>query len=70
MAESSTLGCDSGDTACLCAKPDFQFGISDCAKQACGADLAPSVTDYASSLCASELAVSQSFLGLPLRDTD
>jgi hypothetical protein len=49
------LGCPSDVVSCLCGKPDFKFGISDCATQACGAEVAPTVTNYLAALCASKL---------------
>lgn len=46
------MGCETGGTACLCSKPDFQFGIHDCAVQACTPDEVATVTDFATALCA------------------
>ena len=51
------MGCEPGGTACLCSKPDFQFGIHDCAVQACAADLVASVTNFATALCASKTSI-------------
>ncbi|KAF6822111.1 hypothetical protein CPLU01_12229 [Colletotrichum plurivorum] len=46
------FGCASQDNVCLCKQQDFVFGVRDCASQACGAEIAPKVNDYVTSLCA------------------
>ncbi|KAF6795874.1 hypothetical protein CSOJ01_13343 [Colletotrichum sojae] len=46
------FGCASQDNICLCKQQDFVFGVRDCASQACGAEIAPKVNDYVTSLCA------------------
>jgi hypothetical protein len=53
-AQAGPLGCGADDAVCLCPKPDFFNGINDCAKQNCGVDAAPTVTNYASAFCASK----------------
>ncbi|KAK3335209.1 CFEM domain-containing protein [Cercophora scortea] len=48
------------DTACLCSKPDFGYGIRDCASEACQQkDVAP-VINYGLSYCANAVAISAS----------
>ncbi|KAB5571794.1 hypothetical protein GE09DRAFT_1054034 [Coniochaeta sp. 2T2.1] len=39
------LGCPDDNLSCLCAKDDYKFGINDCAKAACGVDVAPTETE-------------------------
>lgn len=42
--KASELGCNPGDHACLCTKPDYQYGIRDCTNEACpGEDAAQAV---------------------------
>ncbi len=53
--QAAVLGCAPDESACLCAKADFQNGINDCAKQNCGVDVAPTVSNFAVAFCASKL---------------
>jgi len=48
------LGCADGNLSCLCAKDNYRFGINDCAKAACAADVAPTVSNWLVALCASK----------------
>jgi hypothetical protein len=52
--EAGPLGCSANDYACLCTKPDFQYGLRDCSNEACGAAVGSSVVAYGSSICASK----------------
>ncbi|EPE06945.1 cfem domain protein [Ophiostoma piceae UAMH 11346] len=54
--DASTFGCSDGSAGCLCAAPNFQNGVRDCASAACAADLYPSVTNYLASVCATAAA--------------
>lgn len=49
IAQYSQLGCPSPDPACLCKKANFGYGVRDCANGACGAAVAPTVTNFANS---------------------
>nr|UUW20877.1 CFEM86 protein [Metarhizium anisopliae] len=49
IAQYSQLGCRSPDPACLCHNANFGYGLRDCANGACGAAVAPTVTNFASS---------------------
>ncbi|KAF5128722.1 GPI-anchored CFEM domain protein [Metarhizium anisopliae] len=49
IAQYSQLGCRSPDPACLCKNANFGYGVRDCANGACGAAVAPTVTNFASS---------------------
>lgn len=49
----SELNCQANDLACLCANPDFGYGIHDCTVEACSGDNVQDVESYASSVCAS-----------------
>ncbi|KAK2067234.1 hypothetical protein P8C59_000992 [Phyllachora maydis] len=48
------LGCGASgkDLACLCANPNFGFGVRDCSMSACGPAVAAEVISAASALCA------------------
>ncbi|KAK0719263.1 hypothetical protein B0H67DRAFT_642631 [Lasiosphaeris hirsuta] len=52
LALAPSLGCPPGDTACLCGKGDFGYGVRDCAAQACGASDAGVVVAYGANICA------------------
>lgn len=49
IGQYSQLGCGSPDPACLCKNVNFGYGVRDCANGACGMDVAPTVTNFASS---------------------
>lgn len=52
IGKASTLDCPSGqDLSCLCSKPNFKYGIRDCATQACGPD-APTIIAFGEQFCA------------------
>ncbi|KAK0631505.1 hypothetical protein B0T14DRAFT_4208 [Immersiella caudata] len=56
IALSSSLGCPFvdglADPACLCSKPDFNYGIRDCTAESCAPqDLAP-VINFTAAMCA------------------
>ncbi len=53
--QAAALGCAADNSPCLCANPDFHNGINDCANQNCGADVAPTVTNFVVAFCASKL---------------
>jgi hypothetical protein len=53
MLTNAAFNC-AGNLACLCPKPDFGFGIRDCAVGACGAAVAATFTNWATSVCASK----------------
>ncbi|KAB5539278.1 hypothetical protein GE09DRAFT_312397 [Coniochaeta sp. 2T2.1] len=50
------LGCPDDSLSCLCAKDDYKFGINDCAKAACGVDVAPTVSNWLVAVCATAAA--------------
>ncbi|KAK3341975.1 hypothetical protein B0T25DRAFT_356622 [Lasiosphaeria hispida] len=52
LALAPSLGCPPGDTACLCGKDDFGYGVRDCAVQACDASDASAVVSYGANICA------------------
>ncbi|OCK85707.1 hypothetical protein K432DRAFT_377355 [Lepidopterella palustris CBS 459.81] len=51
-----SFGCSNGDFACYCVKPDFRYGIRDCANQACTPAEAVQAISYGDNFCASYLA--------------
>jgi CFEM domain len=52
MLAKSLDGCTAGDLACLCTKPDFEYGIRDCANEAClNATAAGIVIAWGQQLC-------------------
>ncbi|KAL1993195.1 hypothetical protein VTN49DRAFT_3144 [Thermomyces lanuginosus] len=51
-----SLGCTSGDVACLCANRDFEFGIHDCTVEACPNDNVDEVVAYARTLCNAQVS--------------
>ncbi|OIW27585.1 hypothetical protein CONLIGDRAFT_633950 [Coniochaeta ligniaria NRRL 30616] len=56
LAQASALGCGTGNAVnCLCTKPEFHFGIHDCAYQHCAPDnnAAASAVSWGNSVCAS-----------------
>lgn len=55
--QAASLGCAVDEASCLCANPNFRNGINDCALQACGAAVAPTVSNYAVAFCASKLGL-------------
>ncbi|KAK1825597.1 hypothetical protein QBC39DRAFT_74167 [Podospora conica] len=46
------FSCAAGDIFCMCPKGDWKNAINDCAKAACPADYAPTVTNAVNALCA------------------
>ncbi|KAF2843681.1 hypothetical protein M501DRAFT_994689, partial [Patellaria atrata CBS 101060] len=48
---SAQFGCGIDDKNCICNAANFQFGVRDCANQACGADGAV-VAQYGEQYCA------------------
>ncbi|KAK5653958.1 hypothetical protein OQA88_7634 [Cercophora sp. LCS_1] len=52
LALAPALGCPGSDPSCLCSKPDFGFGVRDCADQACHPDDAALVHAYGFNYCA------------------
>jgi len=58
VAQASQLGCaSSSDVACLCAKPNFGYGVRDCSAQACpaGTDLSI-INSFAIAYCSGPAA--------------
>ncbi|KAI0601714.1 hypothetical protein F4775DRAFT_350186 [Biscogniauxia sp. FL1348] len=52
-ALSSDLGCSGIDASCLCTKPDFAYGVRDCANESCS-DHATEVIQFGSDWCAAQ----------------
>ncbi|KAI1381155.1 hypothetical protein F4677DRAFT_440370 [Hypoxylon crocopeplum] len=54
LNQASDLGCDNNITPlCLCTKPNFIYGVRDCATESCGDDsVAQQVIEYGSQYCA------------------
>lgn len=50
LDKASDLSCDSGDVGCLCANPDFTYGIRDCSLEACTND-AQAIINYGAEYC-------------------
>ena len=62
IAQGPSLGCPlvngQEDPKCFCDKPDFNFGVRDCAAEACQPeDIAP-VINFGSAFCANGKAAS------------
>ena len=53
LDQASSLGCSSGDMKCLCGNPNFQNGLNDCSRQACGDVVHAAVVAYGRSQCGS-----------------
>jgi hypothetical protein len=54
LNKAGAFNCGANDLNCLCRVPDFGFAIRDCAEGACPPGYAPTVTNSASAMCASE----------------
>lgn len=54
LAQAGALGCGASDYSCLCSKPEFHYGIHDCAYQHCAPDnaAAASAVAWGDALCA------------------
>jgi hypothetical protein len=57
LALAPSLGCATPNPECLCANPNFGYGIRDCADAACGGDTeaSSSVVAYVIQYCAGTL---------------
>lgn len=53
LGQASSLGCGGGDMKCICTKPEFHYGIHDCAYQHCAPDnnAAAAAVDWGNSAC-------------------
>ena len=57
LGQYAALGCTSAsDLACLCSKPNFNYGVRDCIAEACPPSDQGTVSSYAASVCAGELS--------------
>ena len=53
---SPSFGCPSAEASCLCAEPNFGYGVRDCSNEACGnADVANQVISYGLAYCARKM---------------
>lgn len=50
-AKASELGCSAGDSACLCTKVNYQYGIRDCTNEACPGEDASAAVSSALASC-------------------
>ena len=47
------LGCDSRDLKCLCANPNFTYGLRDCSAETCPNEDARRIVAYGVEVCRS-----------------
>ncbi|KAL1891408.1 hypothetical protein Sste5346_007671 [Sporothrix stenoceras] len=66
ISEASTFGCTADSVGCLCAAPNFQNGVHDCAAAACAADLLASVTNYVIGVCATAVVSAPAATSTPV----
>ncbi len=70
LAKAPVLGCPllngQPDRACLCTKPDFGFGVRDCASEACPPDQAMPVIAYGFNMCVDGMSIPLSHFNLTL----
>lgn len=53
LAIGPSFGCPLGDAVCYCSRPEFGYGVRDCAAQACQDQTnVPSVLNYGATYCA------------------